>query len=283
VNRRTLILASAAMACSKKSGTAMESNISAEKSNSKMPVLFLAHGAPPLLEDTLWQNELKNWAAKLPKPKSILMISAHWENAPVSIGCTQPLPLVYDFYGFPEQYYQIQYKSPGAPELARQIGQLIPDAKNDETRGLDHGTYIPLMFMYPQADVPVIQLSMPSLDLKQLFSLGQSLAPLRDEGVLIMGSGFLTHNLRSLGQTIQPWATDFDEWVKKAIQTNDVDSLIDMQHKAPGSQLAHPRIEHYAPLVIAAGAASKSTANISFPVEGFWMGMSFTKRSVQYG
>jgi 4,5-DOPA dioxygenase extradiol len=253
------------------------------KAEKTMPVLFVAHGAPPLIDDELWKSELAQWSSILPRPTSILMVSAHWENAPATIGATTALPLIYDFYGFPKRYYDIQYPSPGAPELAKRVRQLIPKVQEAPTRGLDHGTYIPLMFMYPEAQIPVLQLSLPSLHLPAVFDMGCSLAPLRNEGVLRVGSGFLTHNLSFLGQGQQAWALDFDAWLAEAIANNDVDALLDMSHRAPAAQLAHPRIEHYAPLAFSAGAASLIPSKPIFPVTGFWMGEPFSKRSVQYG
>src|SRR5690606_14715541 len=165
----------------------------------RMPVLYLSHGAPPLADDPVWKDELARWSAELPKPKAVLMVSAHWEEAPLSIGATRPVPLVYDFWGFPERYYTVHYDAPGAPELASEVRKLIPGVHQDEERGLDHGAYVPLVEMYPDADVPVLQMSMPTLEPSRLFGIGRSLAPLRDQGVLIIGSGFTTHHLRELG------------------------------------------------------------------------------------
>ena len=173
-------------------------------STDRMPSLYLGHGAPPLVDDPIWPGELAAWAAALLRPKAILVISAHWQNAPLTIGATTPVPLVYDFSGFPEKYYRVTYPAPGAPALARRVRELVgaqTPVGEQPARGLDHGAYVPLTVMYPQADVPVLQISMPSLNATQLLTLGRQLAPLRDEGVLIMGSGFLTHGL--------PFLTDF--------------------------------------------------------------------------
>src|SRR5438128_4226449 len=162
----------------------------------RMPTLYIGHGAPPLVDDPLWVAQLAAWARALPRPTAVLIVSAHWENAPLTIGATRTgTPLVYDFGGFPERYYRAQYRSPGAPELATQVRQLLSDQQVAEApeRGLDHGAYVPLTVMYPQADVPVLQVSMPSLDPERLFQIGERLSPLRDQGVLIIGSGFLTH------------------------------------------------------------------------------------------
>jgi len=253
-----------------------------------MPVIFAAHGAPILLDDKVWMGELAAWAKAMPKPKAVLMVSAHWEEPAATIGATQPVPLVYDFYGFPERYYQTTYPSPGAPDLASRIrslvgGRGIPVA-DDGRRGLDHGAYVPLVPMYPQADVPVLQLSMPTLDPKTLFALGQALAPLRNEGVLIFGSGFLTHNMRYAFVTgIPAWANEFDAWAEETLLRFDIDALADFRVRAPEARMALPTWEHYAPLLLAVGAASSERAAVSFPITGFWMESAFTKRSVQFG
>ena len=165
----------------------------------RMPVLYLSHGAPPLADDPTWTAELAAWSEDLPRPKSILVVSAHWESAPLTVGATEQVPLTYDFWGFPEHYYQVTYDAPGAPELARDVHGLLSRPGNevhqDPNRGLDHGAYVPLVEMFPEADIPVLQVSMPSLDPRELFEVGRKLAPLRDDGVLIIGSGFTTHNL----------------------------------------------------------------------------------------
>ena len=154
----------------------------------KTPTLFIAHGAPPLLDDAGWMKELATWGTALGKPKAILMLSAHWEAKPFTLGATTQVPLVYDFYGFPPRYYEQQYASPGAPAVASRLHSLVNGAIDEPKRGLDHGAYVPLVAMYPKADVPVLQASLPSLEPKELLELGKRLAPLRDEGVLIIGN-----------------------------------------------------------------------------------------------
>lgn len=252
-----------------------------------MPVIFAAHGAPMLLDDEAWMSELAAWAKAMPKPKAVLMISAHWEDRPLAIGATSPVPLVYDFYGFPERFYQLQYRSPGAPELAEKVRALLKAHQiahaNNEKRGLDHGSYIPLMAMYPDASIPVLQISMPGLDTKALYAMGRALAPLRREGILIFGSGFITHNMRFAFQRGTPaWAKEFDQWTAETLKKSDIDALLDFQKKAPGANLALPTWEHFAPLIVSAGAAS-STDKLTFPVTGWWMDGAFTKRSAQFG
>ncbi len=153
----------------------------------RLPTLYLSHGAPPLADDRLWTGQLASWSKDLPKPKAILMVSAHWEEAPLSLSATTTVPLVYDFWGFPQHYYEVQYAAPGAPQLANRVRQLLGGQVHDvPDRGLDHGAYVPLVEMYPDADVPVLQMSMPTLDPEQLLEIGRKLAPLRDEGVLIV-------------------------------------------------------------------------------------------------
>ncbi len=253
-----------------------------------MPVIFAAHGAPILLDDEEWMAELAAWAAAMPKPHSILMVSAHWEELPTALGATRMVPLVYDFYGFPEHYYRTVYPAPGAPELAARVRDLLRGRNisyaDKPDRGLDHGAYVPLVAMYPGADVPVLQVSMPCLDAQGLFELGQALAPLRDEGVLVFGSGFLTHNMKYAFRAGTPgWAKDFDAWAEDALSRFDVDALLDFQHRAPEARTALPTWEHYAPVLVAAGAAAGTVPKATFPITGWWMNGAFTKRSVQFG
>lgn len=264
-----------------------EPKVEVEPKGGRMPAIFLAHGAPPLLEDTGWMGELRGWAERLPKPKSVLMLSAHWENRPIAVGATRPVPLIYDFYGFPKKYYRLRYSAPGAPELASRIRALLePKQKvvDIPERGLDHGAYVPLLAMYPEADVPVLQVSLPSLAARDLFQLGQALSPLRNEGVLIVGSGFLTHNLRRMdrrpGAVTPTWAKDFDAWCAETLANKDVDALFDYQNRAPGVRIALPTHEHFAPVSVALGAAADG--DVSFPITGFWFG-SMTRRSAQFG
>ena len=254
----------------------------------RMPAIFAAHGAPVLLDDAVWVGELAAWAAALPRPASILMISAHWEQRPTTLGATSTVPLVHDFYGFPEKYYRTRYAAPGSPGLAARVRGLLRergiDCADDPARGLDHGAYVPLVAMYPAADVPVLQVSMPHLDAAELFELGRALAPLRDEGVLVFGSGFLTHNMAyAFRPGIPPWAREFDDWVADALSRLDTEALIDFRRRAPEARTALPTWEHYAPVLIAAGAVADERPRPTFPITGFWMGEAFTKRSVQFG
>jgi len=249
----------------------------------KTPVLFVAHGAPPLLDDDGWVAELGAWARAMPRPKSLLVISAHWEASPVAIGATSTRELYYDFYGFPQRYYDVKYPAPGAPELAARVREVIHGAglqtRESPDRGLDHGVFIPLLCMFPEADIPVLQISMPTEDPRALYELGRTLAPLRDEGTMIAGSGFITHNLRALGANKPTWAVEFDAWTADVLRQHDVDALLDYRARAPGVAMSLPTHEHYVPLIVAAGAAE--AASVSFPIDGWAFG-AFSRRSVQF-
>jgi 4,5-DOPA dioxygenase extradiol len=253
-----------------------------------MPALYLGHGAPPLLDDELWTGQLAAWSRDLPKPKAVLIVSAHWESAPLTLGATEDgVPLTYDFYGFPERFYRMTYRSPGAPGLADRVRRLMPDTEPVQDRpdyGLDHGAYVPLMVMYPGADVPVLQMSMPTLDPQRLFDLGRRLRPLRDEGVLIVGSGFMTHGLpflRDWRVDADPpgWSREFDAWSAESLARGDVDALMDFRTAAPGMPYAHPTVEHFAPLFVTLGAASDPEGSADTEIDGFFMGLA--KRSFQ--
>ncbi|MFI2368444.1 dioxygenase [Streptomyces sp. NPDC018833] len=252
----------------------------------RMPALYLSHGAPPLADDPIWPGELAAWSAELPRPRAILVVSAHWEEAPLALAATETVPLVYDFLGFPERYYQVHYEAPGAPQLAASVRKLLHRAgtpvQDVPDRGLDHGAYVPLVEMFPGADIPVLQISMPTLDPGKLLEIGRRLAPLRDEGVLIIGSGFFTHNLAALRHGGTPgWSTEFDDWGRRALAAADVDALLDFENKAPAGRIAHPRTEHFAPLFVTLGAAQDELGTHRSVIDGFWMGLA--KRSVQFG
>jgi 4,5-DOPA dioxygenase extradiol len=178
----------------------MPTGTDSQAAASRMPVLYLSHGAPPLADDPTWTRELASWSADLPRPTSILMISAHWEEAPLALSATTTVPLIYDFGGFPQRYYEVTYDAPVTPALAADVTKMLQSSgtpvHHDQSRGLDHGAYVPLVEMFPQADVPVLQMSMPTLDPQTLFDIGRKISPLRDQGTLIVGSGFTTHNMR---------------------------------------------------------------------------------------
>lgn len=252
----------------------------------RMPALYIGHGAPPLLDDPVWSGELAAWAESLPRPTAILVVSAHWESAPVMLSASG-VPLVYDFGGFDPKYFRMRYATPAATALATRITAMMPasePAYQHPSRGLDHGAWVPLKLMYPAADIPVLQLSLPTQDPGRLLELGRRLRPLRDEGVLIIGSGFLTHGLRYLREfridaPVPGWSSDFDAWAGEALARGDVEALASYQREAPGMPYAHPTVEHYTPLFVVLGAATNPGEPGRQVIDGFWMGLS--KRSLQ--
>ena len=254
--------------------------------NAAMPALYIGHGAPPLLDDPIWSGQLAAWARDLPRPKAVLIVSAHWESAPVSLSASGA-PLVYDFGGFAPKYYQMTYETPDATALAQRVAAMMPSTEpvhQHATRGLDHGAWVPLKIMFPEADIPVLQMSLPTDDPHRLMRLGERLRPLRDEGVLIVGSGFLTHGLPFLEDwridaKVPGWSKDFDLWAADALARGDVDTLADYKSKAPGMPYAHPTVEHYTPLFVTLGAATTADAPGTQVIDGYWMGLS--KRSLQ--
>ena len=223
--------------------------------------------------------------ASLPKPKAIVIVSAHWEDAPLSISATGAhTPLVYDFWGFPQRYYEVAYPTPDASELARGIVASMPDGLHlhqHPVRGLDHGAYVPLQVMYPLADIPVIQMSMPTQDPAQLFAIGARLRALRAEGVLVIGSGFLTHHgSMSAGQAdLMPYNADFDAWAADALDRGAIDELFAWTDRAPAARLAHPTPDHFIPLFVTLGAADNPATTVQTTITGGLFGNS--KRSFQ--
>jgi 4,5-DOPA dioxygenase extradiol len=255
-----------------------------------MPVIFLAHGSPMELDDAAWVADFRAWARTMPRPKAILIMSAHWLTRSVRLGATRAVPLTYDMPGFPERFFRITYPSPGAPELAQRVRELVSSlAPVDEApeRGLDHGAFLPLLCMYPEADIPVLQVSVPTQEPARMFELGRALAPLRRDGVLLVGSGALTHNFGAVDirprPVTPPWAVEFDAWIAEVLARKDVDALLEYRERAPGVRHALPTHEHFMPVLFSAGAAwTGGTEPVSFPVTGFKYG-SATRRSVQFG
>jgi len=253
----------------------------------KMPALYIGHGAPPLLDDPIWSGQLASWAKDLPRPKAILIVSAHWESAPVSLTASG-VPLVYDFGGFAQRYYTMRYDTPDARDLARRVVATLPDAQRPyqhPTRGLDHGAWVPLKVMYPNADIPVLQLSLPTQDPAKLIELGRRLRPLREEGVLVIGSGFMTHGLPFISREMllenkaPGWSRDFDAWAADALGRGDVETLCRYADVAPGMPYAHPTVDHFIPLFITLGAATDPEQPALTTIDGYMMGLS--KRSIQ--
>ncbi|HET8718351.1 MAG TPA: class III extradiol ring-cleavage dioxygenase [Nocardioidaceae bacterium] len=261
------------------------------RTTGRMPALYIGHGAPPLLDDPLWSSQLAAWARDLPRPTAILIVSAHWESAPVSLSATAPgTPLVYDFGGFAQKYFEMTYETPDSSALAARVAAMLPTeagfgrVHQHTSRGLDHGAWVPLKIMYPAGDIPVLQMSLPTEDPERLLELGRRLRPLRDEGVLIVGSGFLTHGLPFLREwrieaAAPGWSREFDAWAQEALARGDVEQLAAYRSKAPGMPYAHPTVEHFSPLFVTLGAASDPEEPGAQRIDGYWMGLS--KRSLQ--
>ncbi|MFZ4108481.1 MAG: DODA-type extradiol aromatic ring-opening family dioxygenase, partial [Candidatus Planktophila sp.] len=207
-----------------------------------MPALYIGHGAPMLLDDQLWTSQLAGISSSIEKPRAILIVSAHWESAPITLSSpTAKTPLVYDFSGFDRKFYEMTYETPDATDFFELVASMLPDtlAVHQSNRGLDHGAWVPLKVMYPNADIPVLQMSMPTSDPASLLSIGTYLAPLRDLGVLVIGSGFMTHGLQYLRNwstdAVAPtWSSEFDAWAAEALAANDIDTLSNYRELAPG-------------------------------------------------
>ena len=247
-----------------------------------LPALYLSHGAPPLFEDPEWMARLFAWARALPRPRAILIVSAHWESAPLALSSSDAgTPLVYDFAGFDPVYYRFRYPTPDASELTRLVAGVVPDGTplvQHTGRGLDHGAWVPLMAMYPEADVPVLQLSIPTFDATALLDLGSRLRRLREQGVLVIGSGFMTHGLPFIDwqhpERIPGWSRDFDAWAVDALTRGDVDELAAYRDRAPGMPYAHPTVEHFVPMFLTLGAASDPGNAPRTVIDGWMYGMS---------
>ncbi len=233
-----------------------------------MPTVFVSHGAPTFaIEPGLAGAQLRALGRALGKPKAIVVVSPHWMTRGVEITATPNPETVHDFGGFPRALYAIQYPAPGSPELAARTQQVLLAsgiaASLDARRGLDHGAWVPLLHMYPDADVPVVQVSIPfdTVAAKAL-ELGRALAPLAAQGVLIVGSGSLTHNLYEfrMGDAKEAsYAREFSEWIREAVEKGDTQRLEQALEQAPHAARAHPTTEHFLPLLVAAGAASVTT------------------------
>lgn len=234
----------------------------------KTPVLFVSHGAPTLpLESGATGAAWRKLGAQLGQPTAILVISAHWATPIPTLSTVQYPPTIHDFSGFPAELYSLRYPAPGAPDMARAAAYALEQAgipvKLDETRGLDHGAWVPLIFLFPGADIPVTQLSLqPDKDPAWHVALGQALKPLREQGVLIIGSGSITHNLRALfshpqDAPVPQWVSEFCAWMAEKIAAGDFEALVEYRSRAPHAEQNHPTDEHLLPLFVALGAADK--------------------------
>ncbi|KAI3863294.1 hypothetical protein MKX03_009651 [Papaver bracteatum] len=240
-----------------------------------MDTFFVSHGPPSMaIEESLpGRNFLKSWEDNnlVPqKPKSILLISAHWDTSEPSVNIIDgPNETIYDFYGFPSSLYQFKYPAPGAPELAKRVKELLMSkggfqhVREDKKRGLDHGAWTPLMLMYPKADIPVCQLSIQSKnDGSYHYNMGRALSPLREEGVLIVGSGSATHNSRVpmiTDGSVAPWAMEFTTWLTESLRNGRHEDVNNYDSKAPHGKKAHPWPDHFYPLHVALGAAGPTS------------------------
>lgn len=254
-----------------------------------LPSLFVAHGSPMLaLDGEAWGVALGATAAALPRPTAILVATAHWEAAgPFRLSAAERPGVMHDFGGFPEALYHLDYPAPGAPALAQRAQALLTaaglEAALDPSRPLDHGTWVPLMYLAPEADIPVVQLSLPRPRTpEQLLAAGRALAPLREEGVLIVGSGGLVHNLRRViwdGEPPpEPWAAQFQAWVDARLAVGDAAGLAAWP-TAPGAREAVPTSEHFDPLFVALGAAEGPAA----PIFQAWQLGNLSLSSYRFG
>lgn len=255
-----------------------------------MPVLFVGHGSPMnAVLDNAWSRGFKALGARLPKPKAILCVSAHWYVPGTLLTGNVDPRTIHDFGGFPPELYEIEYPAPGDPALAAKVSGMLGawSASVRSDWGIDHGTWTVLRHMWPQADIPVVQLSIDGrAPAETHLAIGRALAPLRSEGVLVMGSGNLVHNLpaafRQLDRprpTREPWATEFDERVSSALESKDSSKLVHACDDSVG-HLAHPTVDHFLPVLYTSGAAGRES-DVEFPLEGFDMG-SISMRAVLY-
>ena len=231
----------------------------------RSPVLFVSHGAPTFaLQPGLLGPRLTAVGDQLPRPRALLVVSPHWITRGVRVSTSSAPETVHDFGGFDRALYRLQYPAPGEPELAARTVDLLKaagwPAEADPGQGLDHGAWVPLRFLYPEADVPVFQVSLPAgIGPEQAYALGFALRPLRDEGVMVVGSGSLTHNLYEFRMNAQgeaAYAREFAGWVRETVEARDDQRLLRTMELAPHAHRAHPTTEHLLPLLVAAGAAA---------------------------
>ena len=230
-----------------------------------MPTIFVSHGAPTLiLGGSPARAFLASLGKKLPRPRAIVAVSAHWDTDVPAVSLARQPETIHDFYGFPDALYRLRYAAPGAPELAERAAKLT-GAAHDAHRGLDHGAWVPAMLGWPEADIPIFQLSVqPAESPAHHIALGRKLAALRAEGILVMGSGSATHNLRALvrgggDSEPEPWAQEFDDWLAETVEKGDEAALADYRAQAPGAVDAHPTDEHFLPLHVPYGAPGEGS------------------------
>jgi len=250
-----------------------------------MPVLFIGHGSPMnAIEDNPFSRSLVRLAQDLPRPRAILCVSAHWQTADTRVTGGPHPRTIHDFGGFPQELYDIRYPAPGDPELAGRVADLV-GGMVDDSSGFDHGSWAVIRRMYPEADIPMIELSLDArASTAEHHELGHLLAPLRDDGVLIVGSGNIVHNLMAIrweDGAPYPWAVEFDEWVRDRLLAADDQALIGYMSLGDTARHAHPTNEHYLPLLYAV-ALRREGEPLSFFHEGIEMG-SLSMRGVRIG
>jgi 4,5-DOPA dioxygenase extradiol len=249
----------------------MEYQGTSHKSAARMPAAFISHGAPTaVLEDDDYARALGRFGRSMARPEAVVIVSAHWQSAgPIRVNAAAHPGLIYDFYGFPPELYNLTYPAPGAPALAKRIAAMLGAegvaAAVETGRGWDHGVWIPLRLLFPEADVPVVQLSLGTADAAgEQLRLGQLLAPLRDEGVMLVGSGGLVHNLGLLRPDPlgppESWAVAFEQWVSAQIKERNWAALASNWTRAPHARLAAPTSEHFDPLFFPLGSAADEEA-----------------------
>jgi 4,5-DOPA dioxygenase extradiol len=223
----------------------------------RCPSVFLAHGSPlSALGGDAHGAALKKFGEAQRDARGIVIVSAHWQTRERRATAWEHAPLVYDFSGFPDELYRLTYPAPGDPALAARIPGVQPETR----RGLDHGAWVPLRLAWPEARIPVVQVSLPAAEPAEVFALGRSLRPLRDEGVMVIGSGGIVHNLALVhfsekNSGVDPWAAEFDRWVAARVESQDAAALFDYQASAPEAELAAPTREHFLPIFVTLGAA----------------------------
>lgn len=232
--------------------------------NKQMPVLFVGHGSPMnAIEDNEYSRSWSALGKLLPKPSAILSVSAHWFTRGTKVNDSPSPAMIYDMYGFPEELYQLKYPAPGSPELAYRVKALIGEHVSiDNNWGIDHGTWSVLNRVYPKADVPIVQLSVNAmLTPEEHYIIGQKLKPLRDEGVLVFGSGNVVHNLARVDWRMnegQPWAHEFDRYIEDAIFRKDNDAVLHFDRAGQSAELSVPTMDHFAPLLYVLGASDEN-------------------------
>jgi len=256
--------------------------------NTPMPALFISHGAPSIaIETDDFTRAVDAYGATLEGARAIAVISAHWQERDVRVNAVAHPEMIYDFGGFPEALYKIRYEAPGDPTLAREIASLLGGAELEEQRGWDHGLWVPLRIALPGANVPIVEIAQPfPTTPEQLMTIGRALAPLRDRGVVIIGSGGIVHNLRRLHRPdknapVDDWAREFDTWVAKQLGTRDFAALMRYRELAPHADLAVPTPEHFEPIFITAGA-TRDTDTLTTIYEGFHYG-NLSMRAFAFG